>query len=84
MRGFIKWFDEEKEYGFIEYDDCQDIFFHKSEIQNIKDIKIYPGQSIKFDLIVTCKGLQAKNVFLLKNAWNCAIIFIGGIRWNIS
>jgi len=67
MRGFIKWFDEVKEYGFIEYDDCQDIFFHKSEIKNIEKNNIYPGQIIKFDLVVTCKGLQAKRVFLLKN-----------------
>ena len=67
MRGYIKWFDEDKEYGFIEYDDCQDIYFHKSEIKNVENIKICPGQLIKYDLVVTCKGLQAKRVYLLKN-----------------
>ena len=67
MRGFVKWFDEEKEYGFIEYDYCQDIFFHKSEIKNGESVKIYPGQVTKFDLVITCKGLQAKRVFILKN-----------------
>ncbi len=65
MKGFVKWFDEEKEYGFIEYDYCQDIYFHKSEIQNKGSFKIYPGQLIKFELVVTCKGLQAKRVYLL-------------------
>jgi CspA family cold shock protein len=65
MVGFVKWFDEDKEFGFIEYDYCQDIFFHKSEIKNAENIKIYPGQAIKFELVVTCKGLQAKRVYLL-------------------
>jgi len=67
MKGIIKWFDEDKKYGFIEYDDCQDIFFHASEIKSKEKFEIQPGQLIKFDLVVTCKGLQAKNVFLLKN-----------------
>jgi CspA family cold shock protein len=67
MEGTVKWFDEDKDYGFIEYDNCQDIFFHGSVIKNKADIRMYPGQLIKFDLIITCKGLQAKNVFLLKN-----------------
>ena len=67
MIGYIKWYDEEKGYGFIEYDDCQDIFFHGSVLENDYKLPIFPGQIIKYELIITCKGLQANKVTILNN-----------------
>ena len=32
MHGKVKWFNNEKGYGFIEYENLEDIFFHYSEI----------------------------------------------------
>ena len=52
MQGKVKWFNNEKGYGFIEYNDLEDIFVHYSAI--IKD-----GY---FKLIETSKGLQAVDV----------------------
>ena len=51
MRGNVKWFNNDKGYGFIEYLDGEDIFVHYSAIK-----------LVEFDLVQTEKGLQATNV----------------------
>lgn len=60
--GVVKWFNNEKGYGFIEYKDNEDIFVHYTSIQcdNYKTLK--EGQEVEFELVITDKGLQAKNV----------------------
>ena len=62
MVGKVKWFNNEKGYGFIEYNDKEDIFIHYSaiEMEGFKTLK--EGALVKYDLLRTNKGLQAKNV----------------------
>lgn len=62
MRGVVKWFNNEKGYGFIEYGDLEDIFVHYSAI--IKDgyKTLKEGSIVNFKLIETSKGLQAVDV----------------------
>ena len=62
MRGKVKWFNNEKGYGFIEYKDLEDIFVHYSAI--IKDgyKTLKEGDIVDFKLIETGKGLQALDV----------------------
>ena len=62
MRGNVKWFNNDKGYGFIEYLDGEDIFVHYSQIvmDGYKTLK--EGQFVSFNLVETPKGLQAKNV----------------------
>lgn len=62
MRGKVKWFNNEKGYGFIEYNDLEDIFVHYSAI--IKDgyKTLKEGDIVEFKLIETGKGLQAIDV----------------------
>ena len=62
MRGRVKWFNNEKGYGFIEYENLEDIFVHYSAIikEGYKTLK--EGTIVNFKLIETSKGLQAVDV----------------------
>lgn len=62
MKSKIKWFNNEKGYGFIENTDGEDIFVHYSEINMDGYKTLKEGNYVKFDLISTPKGLQARNV----------------------
>ena len=62
MRGNVKWFNNDKGYGFIEYQDGEDIFVHYSAIKQQGYKTLSEGQLVEFDLIETEKGLQAINV----------------------
>lgn len=65
LRGKVKWFNNDKGYGFIEYDDLEDIFVHYSTIRSTGYKTLVEGQYVYFDLVRTDKGLQAKNVIEL-------------------
>ncbi len=62
MRGNVKWFNNEKGYGFIEYIDGEDIFVHYTAIKQNGYKTLNEGQLVQFDLVKTEKGLQAVNV----------------------
>ena len=60
--GRVKWFNNEKGYGFIDYVDGEDIFVHYSNIRQDGFKTLTEGQMVQFELIRTDKGLQAINV----------------------
>ena len=62
MFGNVKWFNNEKGYGFIDYAQDEDIFVHYSAIKQDGYKTLTVGQRVEFDLIETPKGLQAINV----------------------
>ena len=64
MLGKVKWFDAEKGYGFINYDEINnvDVFVHYSQIVEDGYRSLEEGQEVEFDLTETDRGLQAKNV----------------------
>ena len=64
MNGKVKWFNDEKGYGFINTDERKDIFVHFSTIINDGYKTLSEGKLVLFDLIETPKGLQALNVRL--------------------
>lgn len=68
LRGKVKWFNNEKGFGFIEYDDKEDIFVHYSSILSDGFKTLVEGQYVDFELVKTDKGLQAKNVIETKAA----------------
>ena len=67
MSGFVKWFNNEKGFGFIEYKPNQDVFVHYSAI-NMEGYKtLNEGDYVNFELVETGKGLQAFDVRLVKD-----------------
>lgn len=66
MKGKVKWFNNDKGFGFIEYSDNEDIFVHYSSILSQGFKTLVEGQYVEFDLVKTDKGLQAKNVVEIK------------------
>ncbi len=66
MRGRVKWFNNEKGYGFIEYKENEDIFVHYSAIQQDGYKTISEGQLVEFNLLETAKGYQAVNVVVIE------------------
>lgn len=66
--GKIKWFNNEKGYGFIEGDYGEDIFVHYSAIKQDGYKTLSEGQIVEYELLETEKGLQAINVKEVSNA----------------
>ena len=66
--GKIKWFNNEKGYGFIEGDDGEDIFVHYSAIKQEVYKTLSESQIVEYELLETAKGLQAINVKEVSNA----------------
>ena len=62
MIGRVKWFNNEKGYGFIEFKEDEDIFVHYSAIEAEGYKTFSEGQLVEFKLVETSKGFQAINV----------------------
>ena len=61
-QGTVKWFSNEKGYGFIERDEGDDVFVHFSAITMEGYKTLVEGQRVEFDVVQGDKGLQAANV----------------------
>ncbi|OIN97409.1 cold-shock protein [Candidatus Desantisbacteria bacterium CG1_02_38_46] len=63
VTGKVKWFNENKGYGFIERDDgAGDVFVHYSAVQGEGFKTLAEGQKVEFDVAESEKGPQANNV----------------------
>jgi CspA family cold shock protein len=60
--GTVKWFSNEKGYGFIEAEGGDDVFVHHSAIQMDGYRSLTEGQRVQFEVVQGDKGLQASNV----------------------
>jgi CspA family cold shock protein len=61
-RGRVKWFNENKGYGFIEQEDGPDVFVHFTAIQEEGFKTLTEGQEVEFEIVSGEKGPQAANV----------------------
>lgn len=61
-RGKVKWFNNQKGYGFITTEDGKDVFLHHSALSGEGFKTIEQGQEVEFDVNVGPKGEQAVNV----------------------
>ena len=62
LNGTVKWFSQEKGYGFIVQDDGPDVFVHHSSIQGSGFRTLEEGERVEFDLKQEAKGPRAENV----------------------
>jgi cold shock protein len=64
QEGTVKWFSEDKGYGFISPDDgSADVFVHYSAIDGGGFRSLDEGEKVSFEVTQGRKGLQAANVF---------------------
>lgn len=60
--GTVKWFSDQKGYGFITPDEGSDVFVHHGEIQGEGYKSLAEGQKVSFEIEEGPKGQLAKNV----------------------
>ncbi len=62
MKGTVKWFNQEKGFGFITGEDGKDVFAHFSQIQKDGFKTLNEGEEVTFDVTEGAKGPQATNI----------------------
>lgn len=65
MQGKVKWFNNEKGYGFIEVEGGEDVFVHFSAIQTEGFKSLEEGAEVSFEIVEGNRGPQAANVVKL-------------------
>lgn len=63
--GTVKWFSQEKGYGFLQREGGADVFVHYSAIDGSGFKVLYEGEEVEFDIIEEAKGPKAANVVRL-------------------
>ncbi len=65
-KGTVKWFNNQKGYGFITGEDGKDVFVHFSGL-NMEGFKtLEEGQNVEYDVTEGDKGPQATNVNVVR------------------
>ncbi len=62
VKGTVKWFKNQKGYGFITPESGKDVFVHFSAIQGDGYKSLEEGQAVEFEITKGPKGEQATNV----------------------
>ncbi len=61
-KGFVKWFDAKKGYGFIKQPEGEDVFVHYSGIVGDGFKSLHAGEEVEFEINNGPKGPQASRV----------------------
>ena len=67
-QGKVKWFSNQKGYGFISQDNGKDVFVHFSGIVSEGYKSLKEGQEVEFEITQGTKGEQAANVKVVGEA----------------
>ncbi|MGL5755840.1 MAG: cold-shock protein [Paraclostridium sp.] len=63
--GIVKWFNNEKGFGFISVEGGDDVFAHFSAIQRDGFKSLEEGQKVSFNIVEGARGPQAENITIL-------------------
>jgi CspA family cold shock protein len=61
-QGTVKWFSDEKGFGFIAQESGADVFVHHTNITGTGFKSLAENQKVEFDVVAGPKGPQAENV----------------------
>jgi CspA family cold shock protein len=64
-QGTVKWFSNEKGFGFIEREGGDDVFVHFTAINSEGYKSLTEGQKVEFEVVQGPKGAQAANVTMV-------------------
>ena len=64
-KGTVKWFNNQKGYGFISDEQGNDVFVHYSGLNMDGFKSLEEGQAVEFDVVEGNRGEQAANVVKL-------------------
>ncbi|EOE10637.1 TPA: cold shock domain-containing protein [Enterococcus faecalis] len=67
QKGIVKWFDNRKGYGFIVYNEEDEIFVHFTAIEGDGFKSLDENQSVEFEIMEGNHGLQAAHVKKIDN-----------------
>lgn len=65
VNGTVKWFNDEKGFGFLAQESGPDVFVHFRAINGTGRKTLVEGQAVTFNITEGEKGLQAENVTAL-------------------
>jgi len=65
VKGTVKWFSNQKGFGFISQESGSDVFVHHSAIQGNGYKSLEEGQAVEFEIVKGPKGDNAQNVVAL-------------------
>ena len=61
-RGTVKWFSDQKGYGFISSDDATDVYVHHSAIEGRGFRTLHEGEQVEFEITSNERGQTASHV----------------------
>ncbi len=62
VEGTVKWFDNQKGYGFIQYNEDDEIFVHFTSIEQDGFKTLHENERVSFEVSEGIRGLQAAHV----------------------
>ena len=68
IEGTVKWFSDEKGYGFIKQEDGPDVFVHHTAIEGTGRRTLKEGERVQFEVVQEPKGLKARNVVRIEES----------------
>ena len=64
MKGTVKWFNEEKGFGFITGEDGKDVFVHFSQTNKNGFKTLKENEEVEYSVTKSVRGMQAENIIL--------------------
>jgi CspA family cold shock protein len=64
MKGTVKWFNEEKGFGFITGEDGKDVFAHFSQINKNGFKTLKENEEVEYSVTKSVRGMQAENIIV--------------------